>query len=217
MIAAVDDLLRGEGMHAASHERLPWGALGLLVLVPALLYGCVMGSYGDRALQAAYSACKMPLLIVGATLVCLPSFYVINVLLELRDDWNAACRGILAAQATMTVTLAALAPLTLLLYASSDHYELCLVGNGVAFAIGTAAGQVTMARHYRPLIARDGRHRRARAAWIVLYVFVAIQMAWVLRPFLGATGLATTFLREDAWTNAYVAVAAVVVRLFTGG
>ena len=73
-----------------------------------------------------------------------------------------------------------------------------------------------MARHYRLLIARDRRHRSARTAWVVLYVFVAIQMAWVMRPFLGAAGLQVQFFRPDAWTNAYVAVAGIVIRLLGG-
>ena len=62
----------------------------------------------------------------------------------------------------------------------------------------------TWARHYRPLVARNPRHRVGRAAWLFLYVFVAIQSAWVLRPFVGAPGLPTRFFREGAWSNAYV-------------
>lgn len=217
MIAGIDDLLRGQGIHAISQETVPWRTLVLLVAVCAALYGIAMGSFGGRTLQALYSACKVPLLIGGATLVCVPNFYVVNMLLGLRDDWHRACRGILAAQGTATIALVALSPCTLVLYASSDHYELCLVGNGLVFAIATGAGQVTSNRHYRPLIAGNPRHRIARATWVTLYVFVAIQMAWVLRPFLGAAGLPTQFFRDDAWTNAYVAVANVFARLFAGG
>ena len=196
---------------------MPWRSLLLFVAVSGCLYGSVMGSFGARPLQALYSACKVPLLVGAATAVCLPNFYVVNVLLGLRDDFSAACRGILAAQATLTVALASLAPVTLLVYASSDHYELCLVWNGLVFAAGTAAGQATLRRHYRPLIAANPGHRAARTAWLLLYVFVAVQLAWVLRPFLGAPGLATSFFRAGAWTNAYVEVAGIVTRLFHGG
>ena len=41
---------------------------------------------------------------------------------------------------------------------------------------------------------------------MVLYVFVAIQLAWVLRPFIGSPNVPTRFFREDAWSNAYVVV-----------
>jgi hypothetical protein len=188
----------------------------LLVLVFASLHGCVLGVFGGRTLQALYTACKVPILLCASTAICLPSFYVVNVLLGLRDDWNAACRAIFAAQGTLAVTLASLAPVTLLGYLSTDHYELAIVGNGLLFAIATTAAQQTMHRHYRDLVAANRRHTIARATWVVLYVFVAIQLAWVLRPFLGAPGLPTQFLREDAWTNAYVAVAQILARAVGG-
>ena len=76
--------------------------------------------------------------------------------------------------------------------------------NGLMFAVASVAGQITLRRHYRPLIERNPRHRLALAAWLVLYVFVAIQLAWVLRPFIGSPGLTTSFFREGAWSNAYV-------------
>jgi hypothetical protein len=62
----------------------------------------------------------------------------------------------------------------------------------------------------------DARHHVTRLAWLVLYVFVAIQLAWLLRPFVGDPGLATRFLRQDAWSNAYVVVARTLWELLTG-
>ncbi len=216
MIAAADDLLRGRAAFAPGRGAVPWRQLALLVALFGCVHGAVLGSFGGRGLQALYSATKVPLLLSVATAVCLPSFYVVNVLLGLRDDWSAACRAIFAAQGTLAVVLCSLAPVTALLYVSTDHYELAIVGNGAVFAVGTLAAQQTMRLHYRPLVARDRRHALARSAWVALYVFVAIQLAWVLRPFLGAPGLPTRFLREDAWTNAYVAVGQVLARLFGG-
>ena len=43
-------------------------------------------------------------------------------------------------------------------------------------------------------------------AWIALYVFVAIQLAWVLRPFVGSPELEVSFFRAEAWSNAYVVI-----------
>lgn len=41
-------------------------------------------------------------------------------------------------------------------------------------------------------------------------------MAWVLRPFVGTGGLATTFFRADSWDNAYVKVATICWRWLVG-
>jgi hypothetical protein len=50
----------------------------------------------------------------------------------------------------------------------------------------------------------------------MLYVFVAIQGAWVLRPFVGAPGLEPSFLRAELWTNAYVVVARTAAQALLG-
>lgn len=206
MITAVDSLLRREGTHRVGGGRVPVFTLVAFVAIGGAAYGLVMGSYGVRPLQAFYSGCKVPLLLGVSSLICLPSFYVLNTLLGLRDDFAAACRGVFASQATLAVGLAALAPVTVVAYLSIDDYPLATLFNGLPFAIATVAAQVMLSHHYRPLIRAKPRHRVARAAWLVLYVFVAIQMAWVLRPFIGAPQLETRFFREDAWTNAYVAI-----------
>jgi hypothetical protein len=205
-LLALDDLLRARRRHAVGGERVPWGELSAILAGGGLLYGGVMGSFGESFLQAVYSGLKVPLLLAVASLLCLPSFFVVNTLLGLREDFAAACRGLLAAQATLSVALAALAPWTGLAYLSSADYRFAVLFNGAVFALATLGGQVTLARHYRPLIAANPRHRVGRAAWLVLYVFVSIQMAWVLRPFVGAPGLPTRFFREHAWSNAYVVV-----------
>ena len=79
-------------------------------------YGAVMGVFGglsaDRAVQVAYSAAKLPLLLLATTLLATPSFFVLNSLLGLRNDFGAAFRAVLGTQAAIAITLAALAPYT---------------------------------------------------------------------------------------------------------
>lgn len=211
--ATVDDLLRARGAFAAARGRLPLPALALVLAAGGLAYGASMGSFSLRAPQMLVSAVKVPLLLLVATAACLPSSFVLNTILGLRDDMAAALRGIFAAQATLAVTLAALAPLTLVVYASSRDYVFALNFNGVPFAIAAAAGHVTLRRHYAPLIAANRKHRITSAVWLVLYVFVAIQAAWVLRPFVGHPDLPTEFFRAEAWSNAYVEILNDLARL----
>jgi hypothetical protein len=51
--------------------------------------------------------------------------------------------------------------------------------------------------------------------WIVIYVFVGIQMGWVLRPFIGDPRAPVQFFREDSWSNAYVVVLEMIWRVMT--
>ena len=206
MLATVDAVLRGTGAFASGRGRVPWRSLGLVLAASGFLYGLSLGSFSLNARQALYSGLKVPLLLVATTLVCLPSFFVANSVLGLRDDFAAAFRGVLSAQASVAICLAALGPAVLFAYASNDSYRFALFINGVYFAIAAVAGQRALDRHYRPLVARHRQHNLARNMWLVMYVFVGIQLAWVLRPFVGRPGLETHFFRENAWSNAYVFV-----------
>ena len=185
-----------------------------------LIYGAMMGSYGGvtpaRFEQMAYSALKVPVLLAVTFAVSLPSFFVINTLLGLREDWGQVVRALVATQAGLAVVLASLGPLTVMWYWSVPDYGWAKLWNGVMFLIASVAGQVQLARHYRPMVARRRQHRWAMRLWLVVYAFVGIQLAWVLRPFIGAVDLETSFFRADAWTNAYVEVAELVWSQLTG-
>ena len=183
-----------------------------LVLVFGLFYGAVMGSFGGvagrRALQPVYSGLKVPLLLLVTFALSLPSFFVMNTLLGVRDDFPQVLRGLVATQAALTVVLASLAPLTAFWYASFRDYDQALAFNALAFGVASVAAQALLRRWYRPLVARNPRHRVLLRAWLVIYAFVGIQMAWVLRPFVGHPGGPTRFFRYGAaWGNAYEHVA----------
>ncbi len=205
---ALDAILRPD----AAGARL--GPAVLAVVAGGGLYGAVMGSFGgsagDRGLQVVFSAVKVPLLLLLTTALALPSFFVVNTVLGLRKDWPAALRAILGAQGAVAIVLASLAPYTALWYASSGHYHRATAFNGVMFLVASVAAQWVLRRYYAPLVAADRRHLATARGWLVLYAFVAIQLGWVLRPFVGAPDLPPTFFRAGAWGNAYVVVADIV-------
>ena len=213
LLQGIDDMLRGRGPLAPEAPRIRWGRLPLWVLGAGLLYGAVMGAYSLRPLQMLYSSLKVPLLIAVSGLICLPNLIVLNTILGLRQDLGAVLRGAALAQGTVCVSLAALAPITVVAYLSLEVYGEAVLFNGAVFLLAALAGQITLGRHYRPLIAANPRHRIARDAWLALYLFVAIQMGWVLRPFVGDPDQPTRFFRAGAWSNAYVEIATLLWRV----
>lgn len=212
-LAGIDQLLRARGRYGAEVRSLPLEHLLLAVCAGGFCYGAAMGSFGGRPAQVLYSALKVPLLLLGTSAVVLPSFWVLNTLLGLRDDLAAALRGVFAAQAVVAIALASLAPVILFAHVSTGDYRAVMRVNLALFALATLAGHLGCEKFYRPLVARDHRHRLARWAWTVLYVFVGVQLAWVFRPFVGDPHLPASFLRADSWSNAYV----VVFRQVLGG
>jgi hypothetical protein len=198
----IGDMLGARGSFAPGVERIRWGWL------PA----GIVAAYSLRPLQMLYSSLKVPILIAVSGLVCLPNLIVLITILGLRQDLGAVLRGAAMAQGTVCVSLAALAPITAVAYLSLDAYGEAVLFNGAVFLMAALAGQLTLSRHYRPLIERNPRHRVARDMWLGLYVFVAIQMAWVLRPFVGHPEQPTRFFRAGAWSNAYVEIAELLWR-----
>ena len=188
-------------------------------LIGGMFYGAVMGTFGgfsgDRIWQIMFSATKVPLLLVATFAISLPSFFVLNSLFGVRADFAEVLRALLAAQAGLTIILAALAPYTAFWYTSFTAYQPAILFNALMFGIASLAAQWLLRRYYRPLIARNRRHRLLLRTWLVLYAFIGIQMGWILRPFVGAPNMPVQFFREETWGNAYVIVARMIWDVIT--
>ncbi len=205
LLRRVDDVLRGRAVSQS------W----LLVVLCGMAYGLVMGSFAGRPWQMAYSAAKVPVLLVATLALSLPSYFILNTLLGVRAEFARALRAIVSSQAALTIILIALAPLTTLWYASSADYQAAILFNGLMFATASLGAQVVLARAYRPLIVNDPKHRMLLRIWVIIYAFVGIQMGWILRPFVGSPTSPLQFFRGGDWENAYVVVARLVWKVLT--
>jgi hypothetical protein len=218
-----DNLLRGEtsAEYGTTEQRTPTLASLILAIVAyGMFYGAVMGSYegvnGWRLWQAAYSAVKVPLLMMTTFLLSLPSFFVLNTLFGLRDDFARVVWALLSTQAVLTIILSALAPFTAFWYVSGSSYQIAILFNGMMFAVASFSAQWMLRREYMSLIDSNPKHRWMLRTWIVIYVFVGIQMGWVLRPFIGSPLAPTQFFREGSWSNAYVFVLQLIWDVISG-
>lgn len=192
-----------------------WRAHVLRVAFAGLLFGAAMGSFdlsdAERLKMPLYAGIKSPLLVLATTLICLPGFFVLSTVLGLRRDFAAAFGSILAGQAAQMLALASLAPVLLFAYACGITHVQALAACAATFTIATGMGYMVLWRRYRPLLAQTRRHRVMLVFWVVMYVFVGIQMGWMLRPFVGTPGMTVSFVRQEPFSNAYVAVAKIFV------
>src|ERR1051326_3158010 len=199
-----------------SRQRM-WSQLRVIAVCGAT-YGAIMGSFGgvlgDGWKQILLSATKVPFLFLVTFVLCLPSFFVINALSGLHHDFARVLQAILGFQSLASIVLAALAPITLLMNLTSDFYSFILLWNAFIFGIASLSGHFMMAKLYRPLILENARHAILLRVWIVMYTFVGIQMAWVLRPFVGSPRLPFQFFRSEAWGNAYVEIANLILHVW---
>jgi hypothetical protein len=162
---AIDDFLRGRGVFAPDAPlsgRL--ASLLILLVTCGLFYGAVMGSYSgltpSRLHQLLYSGVKVPLLLLATFSLCLPSFFVVNTVAGLREDFGQVLRALVATQSCITVVLAGLAPITAFWYLSCDDYRLAILFNGLMFGVASVSAQIVVRRYYGPLVRRSRRHRQ---------------------------------------------------------
>ena len=194
-----------------------------VVCIIGPIYEAAMGSYAwidghrsfsQQTLQMLYSGLKMPILITTTVALALPSFFVLNSLFGLREDFGEAVRAVVSAQAGLVIILASLTPLTVFFYASntsSASYSSAILFNALMFAVASISAQRLLASWYEPLIKKNSRHRSMMVVWIFVFAFVGIQMGYVLRPFIGDPTSPTSFLRENPFENAYIRVWSLVL------
>lgn len=221
ILLQADDILRAKSWIVEDgRAAMKLTRLGLMIAVFGIIYGAVMGSFsgvfGDHFWQVVFSAVKVPILLMGIFILSLPSFFVVNTLFGLRSDFLYSLRALLATQAGLTIILSSFAPFTILWYASSSDYQGAILFNTLMFASASVTAQWLLRRFYSPLIERNPRHRILMRAWLVIYAFVGIQMAWVLRPFIGNPDMPAQFFRQGAWGNAYVKLANIIWTFISG-
>ena len=108
----IDELLRARGSFSSQATRIPWRKIVMLLILCGGLHGMAMGSHSGNALQVLLSAIKIPFLIAVSTCICIPSLFAMATISGLRDDFPAVLRAVLAAQATVAVSLCCLSPPT---------------------------------------------------------------------------------------------------------
>ncbi len=215
----VDAFLHGRGrfaLEAPLSGQRKWFIV--FVVVFGMFYGAVMGTFtglaAGRQQQLIYSGVKVPILLLMTFALCLPSFFVINTVAGLRQDFGQTLRALVAMQSCVTIVLACLAPVTILFYLSTSDYSLAVLFNAIIFGTASLTAQVVTVRYYRPLIRRSRRHAVMLFVWFFFYAFVGIQMGWVLRPFIGTPNAPVQFFRYGAWGNAYVVIAHLIAHFF---
>jgi hypothetical protein len=163
------------------------------------LYGAVMGST-HSLWQVLSSAVKLPLLFLATLVVCSPTLYFFNLIFGSNQSLTQNFSLILTAITVTAVLLLSFAPIVLFFLLTTSHYQFFKLLNVGVFAISGLVGVRFLSRGMR-VVSGSGRElARARAnvirLWILVYAFVGSQMAWTLRPFIGAPAMGFELFRQ---------------------
>ena len=152
------------------------------------IYGLTMGSFRG-AFPALMSGLKLPWLFLFSLGISLPALYVLNVLMGPRLDLRSCLRLLTLAVSVNAMALASYAPFSVLFTLASTRqaYHTLVLMHVVVFALAAAASVAVVAMLFRAV----ARARGVRwspvfvAVWLLLYAFIGLKMAWILRPWIG--------------------------------
>lgn len=178
-----------EELVADVQTRRKLSVLVAYAFLSAAFYGATMGA-SHSALQAAVSAVKLPLLFLATLAICLPSLHFLGLLFGSTIRFEQTACVLTAGICRTSILLSAFAPISLFfLWSASDYPFLLFMHMGV-FTICGMAGLVTIFRDFRLVRTwmRDAQQRPISSmllySWMLLYMFVGVQMAFNLSPFI---------------------------------
>jgi hypothetical protein len=167
-------------------KQLPMGKVALISFVLTSIGGLGVGA-SNGALQAISAAVKLPLITLGALLVCFPAFYIFGLLQGSRISVEKTLRMLAVGLGLRGAIIAGLAPLLIFFSGVGSPYGFLLLASGITFGIAEIGLMKTLDLGIRTL--REKTHdpfsQWLVRGWMVLYMAIALQLTWSLRPVIG--------------------------------
>lgn len=163
------------------------------------IYGAVMGST-HSLWQTLSSGVKLPILFIATLFVCVPSLYFFSLLFGSNQSLSQNLTIILTAITVTSVLLLSLAPITLFFLLTTSQYQFFKLLNVAIFAISGLMGVVFLYQGMKVVSNAEAEGANTRRwvliFWMFVYAFVGSQMAWTIRPFIGAPGTNFELFRQ---------------------
>ncbi|MFX1367654.1 MAG: hypothetical protein ACFFAY_03545 [Promethearchaeota archaeon] len=189
----------------------------LATVIFGALYGGVMGTYAS-GIQILYDAVKIPLLLLIAVYVSLPTFFVLNGILGGDLSLKQMAVLFMVCITVMATLLIAFLPVTLFFMLTTPErtfatYAFTVLLNVFFFMISGMTAVSYLLQGFNRIHGENKRWVPAMVIGSSVLAFVGTQLAWVLRPYFH---LSDVFISPPSG-NFYIALFALIARLLTGG
>jgi hypothetical protein len=213
LLDLLDRVSRADPSLLDGSSRLRIGSALLAGTLLSLFAGAVVGGSDlQRPWQIPIAAVKLPILLLATGLLTLPFLAAVHAANGCLDALPRTLRAVLVAELGMTTCLASLAPLLIIPPVSGASYDVIRLFDLAAFAIAAGFAAIVLRRMIEPLARRMPAWRWCVGSWLLVQAFTGMQLAWILRPFVGNPSMPVGFLRADPFTNAYVELGRMVAR-----
>ena len=177
-------------------------AFVVIAVAMAAIYGVVMGGtnwlqgqdalpFNQEFLLMAVTGLKVPVLYLLTLLIVVAPIYVSSTFVGSGITFSQMVALLLSSTAIMATTLASMASVAFFFSLTTTSYSFIKLLHVIFFAYAGIAGIAYLLRGFHAIApgAKRGTLQWIFVLWLVLYMFVGTQMAWILRPFVGSPDL----------------------------
>lgn len=193
--------------------------LTAVILIFSGLYGMAIGSYLG-GIQILYVLIKLPFFFLATLILSVVSAFVLDAILGFHLHFKQYLTLVLLVLAATSLTLASLASVLYFFILTSSSHDFIILVNVGLFSITGCFGVYAFFTARRFILPQESQKKRLLALimWFCLYGFIGLQMAWMLKPWVGLlkSGETTPFLRDDIKGNVYVEIYRAYDRLIKG-
>jgi hypothetical protein len=162
-------------------------------------YGFIMGCY-NSLLQALSAGIKVPLLITLTLFICFPAFYTLQFILGSKLSFKQMMAIILSGFMITATIMVSFAPIVLFFIIIGSNYAFLKLLHVAVFSMAGFVGMRTVLEALKFSCDKKSVYPkigvRVFQVWVLLMAFVGTQLAWNLRPFLGAKDQPWELLRS---------------------
>jgi hypothetical protein len=163
------------------------------------VYGAIIGSQ-HSVKQALSSAVKLPLLFLLTVVICVPTLFIFSAFFGSKRSLLQTFVLLSTGITIMGLALMGFAPVTLFFIVTARNYQFFKMLNVLFFAVSGLLGVLFFNRMYVQTAGESSGPPNSRRVflrfWLFLFAFVGTQLAWTLRPFVGAPGLPFEIVRQ---------------------
>lgn len=189
----------------------------LAILLFTFLYGAVMGSYNSW-MQALVTGIKIPGLIFLALFISFPVFYVIQYMLGSKMTVLQMINMTLSGFIVFSTIMLSFSPIVVFFMITGNNYSFLKLLHVAIMGFSGIFGMKVILDALRYSCEKSNIYPKVGLKifkfWVVVFAFVGVQLAWNLRPFVGAKELPFELFREKEG-NFYLAVAQSFSDMFT--
>jgi len=171
-----------------------------ILLLFSFIYGAFMGCF-NGFLQAISSGIKVPILFTLIIIICFPAFFVIQSILGSKLTILQMISVILSGFVMITTILVSFAPIILFFLITGGSYAFIQLLHVAIFVLAGLFGMNSIIEALIFSCEKKNIYPKVGVQvfkfWIVILAFVGAQLAWSLRPFIGAKSLPFQIFREQ--------------------